>query len=85
MNRVLVILRCLCGSQRHSSEIHAESFAPYGHRAVFRQVQVAGKGVVLVADVSLDHSQVNETGLLHGRYVLCIVGGDHVDVNVRTV
>jgi len=45
MNRVLVILRCLCGSQRRGSEIHAESFAPYGHRAVFRQVQVTCKRV----------------------------------------
>jgi hypothetical protein len=84
-NHVLVILRCLCRSQRCGSEIHAESFAPNGHCAVFRQVQVAGERVVLVADVAFDHSQVNETGPLHGRYVLGIVGGDHVDVNIRAV
>ena len=37
-NAILVILRCLGRSQRRGSEIHAESFAPYGHCAVFSQV-----------------------------------------------
>src|SRR5207248_1127488 len=35
-----------------------ESFAPDGHRAVFRQVQVASKAVVLVADVALERSLI---------------------------
>jgi hypothetical protein len=50
---ILVIQRRLRRPQRRGSEIHAEPFAPYGHGAVFRQVQVAAKAVVLVADVSL--------------------------------
>ena len=84
-NLVLVILRRLRRPQRRGSEIHAESFAPYGHRAVFRQVQVAAERVVLVADVALDDPKIDETSVLHGRYVLCIVRGDHVDVHIRTV
>ena len=34
----------------------------------------------MIADISLDDSQINETGLLDRRDVLCIVGRDHVDV-----
>jgi hypothetical protein len=64
------------------SEIHAESLAPDGHCAIFRKIQVAAKCVVLVADVSLDYSQVNIAGLFHCRRVLRIVGGDHVHVNI---
>ena len=82
---MLVILRCLGRSQRCGSEIHAESFAPYGYCAVFSQVQVAIQRVVLVADVALDDSEIDETSLLHRRHVLRIVRGDHVDVHIRTV
>jgi hypothetical protein len=35
---MLAILRCLRRSRRGGSEIHAKSFAPYGHRTVFPQV-----------------------------------------------
>src|ERR1700733_1827756 len=82
---ILVILRCLRRPQRRGSEIHAESFAPYGHCAVFSQVQVVAKRVVLVTDVALDGSQIDETGLFHRRCVLGIVRGDDVDVYIRTV
>jgi len=70
---------------RRGSEIHAESFAPNGHCAVFRQVQVANERVVLVADVAFDDSQIDETGLLHRCYVLRIVGGNHVDMHIGTI
>jgi hypothetical protein len=82
---ILVTLRCLRRSQRRGSEIHAESFAPYGHCAVFGQIQVATERVVLVADVALDDSQIDETSPLHRRYIPCIVRGNHVDVHIRTV
>lgn len=82
---VLLILRCLCRSQRRGSEIHAESFAPDGHCAVFCQVQIASKCVVLIPDVALDDSQIDEAGLFYCRYVLCIVAGNHIDVYIRTI
>ena len=52
---------------------------PFGSKR-YRQVQVDTKLLVLVADVALEDSQINESSVLHCRYVLCIVGGDHVDV-----
>jgi hypothetical protein len=58
---LLGILRCLRRSQCRGSEIHAESFAPYGHGAAFSQVQVAANHVVLVAEVALEDSQIDET------------------------
>lgn len=48
-NAILVIFRCLRWSQSRSADIHAESLTPYGYCAVFSQVQVATKRVVLVA------------------------------------
>src|ERR1700745_2333174 len=54
---VAFILRRLRRSQRGGSEVYAESFAPDGHRAVFRQVQVVTKPVILIADVALEDSQ----------------------------
>ena len=83
--RFLLILRCLRWSQWRGPEIHAESLAPHGGGAVFSRVQVASKRVVPVADVALDDSQVDETGLFYRRCVLCIVRGDHVDVHIRAV
>jgi hypothetical protein len=80
-----VILRRFCRSLHRGTGIHAESLAPCGHCAVFRQVQVAAGRLVLVAGISFDHTQVNETGLLRSRYVLGIVVGDHADVNIRPV
>lgn len=82
---MLFFRHCLIGHQSGSSKINAESFAPYGQRAIFRQVHFGSKFIVLVADVTLDDSQIDETGLLHSRYIFCIIRGDHVDVNIRTV
>ena len=82
---MLGILRSVRRPQRRGSEIHAESFAPYRHGAVFRQIQVAANCVVLVADVALDDPKIDETSMLHRCNVLRVVGGNHVNMHIRTV
>src|ERR1700722_19903298 len=71
--------------QSCGAKIHAESFAPNGHRTISRQVQITWQYIVLVADVSFDHSQVDESSVFDGRRILGIVSGDHVNVYIRPV
>ena len=52
---------------------------------IFRQVHVGTESVVLVPDVPLYGSQIDEASALHTCAVFCIVGSHQVDVNVRAV
>src|SRR5580700_11296859 len=67
------------------TEINGKPFAPDRNGQVLRQVQISAQGVVLVTDVSLDRSQIDGGGALHCLAVLCVVSGDQVHVDIRTV
>src|SRR6266852_5415834 len=71
--------------QRRGSEIDTEAFAPHRNRAVFRQVHVRPKSVVLIADVALYGPQVDKACARHAGVVGCVVGSHHINVNVGTV
>src|SRR5215469_9847400 len=85
--RQLPILRAHGGAgvQRCGAEIHAEALTPNGHGTIFRQVRVSGNVVILIADVALDGTQLQEASLPHGLTVARVVGSYEIDMHIRAV
>src|SRR5947208_2641207 len=74
-----------CRGEGRRGEVNAEALAPDGHRLKFAQVHVGGQVIVLVADVALEWSNVNEAGPLDGPVVSGVGSGDKVDMDRRAV
>ena len=81
----LVLQHRVVRSQWCRTEIDGKPLAPDRNGPVLRQVQISAQRVVLVADVSLDRSQIDGVGALHYRAVLYIVSGDQVHMHIWTV
>src|SRR5579863_3041857 len=77
--------RCFASLQGCRAEIDGKSFTPDRNRLVLRQIQVATQGVILVADIPLDRSQIDEISVLYRCTVFCIGGGDQVHVNIGAI
>src|SRR5581483_5236055 len=73
------------GAQRGGREVHAEALAPDGDGAVFPKVEIGGQFVVLIANIALQWSNFQESGLLHRLTVGRIVGVNQVNANVGTI
>ena len=82
------VMWCLASGLRSEwsgREVHGESFAPDGDRAVLAEVEVGRHVIVLIAIGTLELAELDETGALDGGVVAGIVGRDQVDPNIGTV
>src|SRR5882724_10579098 len=79
-HRLHRIIHQWCGAK-----VDAKPGAPDGHGAILRQVDVGWNIVILVADVTFQSAQFDKTGILHCVVVLCVRGGNEIDVYIWTV
>src|SRR5215831_3322033 len=82
---LLVLRRHVISSEWCRTEIDRESFAPDRDGPILRQIRVSAQGVILVTDVPLHCSQIDEGSALHGLGVFCIINRDQVDMNIRPI
>jgi len=67
------------------AKVDAEAGAPDADRLVLVQVGLCGHLVVLIAFVALQRAEIDEACLLDRVVVLGDVGGDQIDVYIRSI